>query len=111
MYRRIQKITAGIILLLCADFATDCTSGNDDGRLQAQVETTALHSHTTNALSLRLLRSGSRVFDLDETQGHRHSVRLTEEQAALLELGVPVFVRSEYAGDHTHGVFLQILSD
>ncbi len=111
MNRRIQKITGMIIIPLLTGQVAHCTSGSEDGRLQARVETTALHSHTTNAFSLRLLRSGIRVFDLDETLGHRHAVVLTDEESALLELGVPVYVRSERAGDHDHGVFLQVLSE
>jgi len=64
------------------------------------------HDHVAD-ITYRLVQSGVRTFNLLQNAGHSHSFTLTENQAAMLNLGFPVVVESSVTDYHTHTITIQ----
>lgn len=87
-----------------------CGGAQKEARIQAAVSPAALHIHEVS-INYRQLSSGIRSFPMSEVAGHRHTVVLNEDQAAMLSAGVPVVVESSEEQGHRHAVTLQIFAD
>ncbi|MBX7058271.1 MAG: hypothetical protein K1X75_09420 [Leptospirales bacterium] len=89
---------------------TSCGGPQRDGRIQSVVSPAALHVHELS-INYRQIASGVREFPLQEAAGHRHVVRLTEDEAAVLLTGTPVILESSEEQFHKHAVTLQLFGE
>ncbi|MCE9598087.1 MAG: hypothetical protein K8S54_08970 [Spirochaetia bacterium] len=95
-------------MFLCILIVTlACGSDSREIRIAATVTVVDGHDHFVS-ITYRLLQSGIRTFSLEERAGHSHTVTLTENQAALLNLGLPVVAESSLSAGHMHSVTLQL---
>lgn len=83
--------------------------GSDSHELRVASTTSVVNGHDHFvSITYRLLQSGIRTFPMEEREGHSHVIQLTEEKAALLNLGLPVVVESSLSAGHAHTVTLQL---